>query len=172
MPRISFIKIINYLELLAANHVDIKKAYRWNVSEVSGKLRSGIKLPIMLIDAVETQTNGDQTKTIHNNTTAVTILGKPNTSTGNLDQYEAQNEVLDFCQQICFDIEQRILYDATQVKDSNGNKNWLYGMADKNSFHFFKIGPLFSDGLYGYRFELSLSNKISSCVDKTKWKDL
>ena len=76
MPRISFLNIINYLEQLAANHVDIKQSYRWNVSEVSGALRSGIELPVMLIDAVETQTKGDATKTIHVNTTAFTILGK------------------------------------------------------------------------------------------------
>ena len=172
MPRISFLNIINYLEQLAANHVDIKQSYRWNVSEVSGALRSGIELPVMLIDAVETQTKGDATKTIHVNTTAFTILGKPNTRTGNLDQYEAQNEVLDFCQQICFDIENRILHDASIPKGANGSKNWLYGLVDKNSFHHFKIGPIFSDGLYGYRCELTLKNQVSLCPDVNKWSDL
>lgn len=172
MPKISFLNIVNYLEELAINHVDIKDSYRWNISEVSGALRKGINLPVKLIDAVETQTKGDKTKTIHNNTTAFTILGKPNTLTGNLDQYDAQNEVLEFCQQICFDIETRILNDAEKVKDSNGNKNWLYGLVDKGSFHHFKVGPLFSDGLYGYRCELALKNQVSTCVDKSKWNDL
>ena len=171
MPRISFLNIVNYLESLAQKHIDIKNSYRWNVSEVSGALRSGIDLPVMLIDAIETQTKADATKTIHVNTTAFTILGKPNTRTGNLDQYDAQNEVLDFCQQICFDIEKRILNDSEQVKDSNGAKNWLYGLVDQNSFHHFKVGPLFSDGLYGYRCEVSLKNIVSKCVDSNKWND-
>jgi hypothetical protein len=171
MPRISFLNIVNYLENLAEKHIDIKNSYRWNVSEVSGALRSGIELPVMLIDAVETQTKGDNTKTIHVNTTAFTILGKPNTRTGNLDEYEAQNEVLDFCQQICFDLESRILEDATLSKANDGSKNWLYGLVDKNSFHHFKIGPIFSDGLYGYRCEVSLKNLVSTCVDNNKWND-
>lgn len=171
MPRISFLNIINYLEQLAVNHVDIKKSYRWNVSEVSGALRSGIELPVMLIDAVETQTKANNTKTIHVNTTAFTILGKPNTRTGNLDQYEAQNEVLDFCQQICFDIEQRIINDAS-ISRKNGVKNWLYGLVDKNSFHHFKLGPIFSDGLYGYRCELTLKNQVCTEPNVYKWNDL
>ncbi|WP_340074560.1 hypothetical protein [Leptobacterium sp. I13] len=172
MPRVSFLDVINYLEQLVANHVDVKTAYRWNVSEISGALRSGIELPVMLIDAVETQTLGDNTKTLHINSTAFTILGKPNTRTGNLDQYEAQNETLDYCQQICFDLEQRILYDSENVKDANGNKSWLYGLVDKNSFHHFKVGPLFSEGLYGYRCELSLKNQVGMAPDGAKWADL
>jgi len=172
MPRISFLDIISYFEALGRNHVDIKQTYRWNVSEVSGAIRSGIELPVMLIDSIETQTGGSDSKTLHKNHTAFTILGKPNTQTGNLDEYQAQNETLDFCQKISFEMEARILEDASQIKDANNNKNWLYGMVDKNSFHHFKIGPIFSDGLYGYRCELALSNQVPSCADKNKWKDL
>lgn len=172
MPRVSFLKIINYLESLAENHVDIKSSYRWNVSEVTGQLRNGLDLPVQLIDAVETQTKGDRKKTIHSNSTAFTVLGKPNTSTGNLDEYEAQNEVLNYCQGICFDLETRILHDAEQVKDKYGNKNWLYGLVDKNSFHHFKVGPLFTDGLYGYRCEVTLKNLVNTIPVSDKWTDL
>lgn len=172
MPRISFLTIVNYLESLATLHVDIKDQYRWNASEFSGALRKGVELPVMLIDAIETQTGGDKTKTIHNNSGAFTILGKPNTRTGNLDAYAAQNEVLDYCQTICFDIETRILSDSENIKDTNGDKNWLYGLVDKNSFHTFKLGPVFSDGLYGYRTEFTLKNLVPTCPDSSKWSDL
>lgn len=172
MPRVSFLDVTNYLASLATTHVDIQGSYRWNISEVSSALRSGVPLPVMLIDAIETNTQGDASKTLHLNSTAFTILGKPNTKTGDLDQYQAQNEVLDYCQQICFDLEQRILYDAKQVKDSNNNKNWLYGLVDTSSFHHFKVGPIFSDGLYGYRTELILKNHIPLLPDSSKWSDL
>lgn len=172
MPRVSFLNIVNYLEDLAKNHTDIKDSFRWNVAEVSGALRSGIQLPVMLIDAVETQTKADATKTIHINTTAFTILGKPNTRTGNLDEYEAQNATLDYCQQICFDIEKRIIYDGNLPKTPNDTRNWLYGLVDKNSFHHFKVGPLFTDGLYGYRCEVSLKNQVSTEPNKDKWTDM
>jgi hypothetical protein len=172
MPRVSFLTIVNYLEQLAANHTEINGSYRWNSSEFSGSLRKGVALPVMLIDAVETQTSGDHKKTIHSNMTAFTILGKPNIKTGNMDTYAAQNEVLDFCQQLCFDIETRIIHDAEQVSDAEGNQNWLYGMVNKNSFHHFKIGPIFTDGLYGYRCELTLKNQECTLPDASKWEDL
>jgi hypothetical protein len=172
MPRISFLAIVNYLESLAVSHIDIKSSYRWNSLEFSGKLRSGVELPVMLIDSVETQTDGDNTKTIHNNMTAFTILGKLNTKTGNLDEYQAQNLVLDFCQNICFDLETRILYDSDQIKDAQGNKNWLYGMVDRKSFHHFKVGPIFTDGLYGYRCEVTINNQECVIPDSSKWDDL
>lgn len=169
----NFLKITGYLENLADQHVNINSKYRWNVNEVTGALRKGIDLPVMLIDAVETQSQGaNTTSLIHSNTTAFTILGKPNTRTGNLDKYQAQNEVLEHCQTICFELQNRILHDAEQPKDSAGNKNWLYGLVDKNAFHFFKVGPLFSDGLYGYRCELTLKNKVCTEVDTTKWSGL
>ena len=171
MPRISFLNIVNYLEELANNHVAIQTSFRWNVLEASGKLRAGIELPVMLIDSIETQTNASNTKTIHINTTAFTILGKPNTRTGNLDEYEAQNQTLDYCQQICFDIEQRIISDANNPIKNGGN-NWLYGLLDKNSFHHFKVGPVFSDGLYGYRCEVSLKNQVCTEPNPDKWNDL
>lgn len=171
MPRVSLLTVVNYLEALADKNTDIKDKYRWNVSEVTGKLRKGVDLPVMLIDAVETQTSGDKTKTNHTNATAFTILGKPNTKTGNLDEYDAQNEVLDFCHQISLETETRILHDASLPK-INGVKNWLYGMVDKNSFHHFKVGPLFSDGLYGYRCEVALKNQVCTTPDVSKWDDL
>lgn len=172
MSRVSFLKIVNYLESLATHHAEIKGQYRWNVSEFSGALRKGVHLPVMLIDPVETHTSGDNKSTVHSNTTAFTILGKPNTKTGNLDEYEAQNEVLEYCQAICFDIEQRIIYDCDQVKDTSGKKNWLYGRIDKNSFKFYKIGAIFTDGLYGYRCELTIKNQVITPFNASLWGDL
>ena len=172
MPKVSFLTIVNYLEGLGEKHSKIKSFYRWNVSEATGAMRKGFDLPVMLIDAVETQTMGNTTKTLHNNKTAFVILGKPNTKTGNLDQYQAQNEVLDYCQQICFDIETRIMHDAQQLKDSDGNKNWMYGLLDKNAFHHFKIGPIFTEGLYGYRCELAIKNQVCTMPDANIWEDM
>ena len=171
MPRITFSQVNNYLKGLATAHVDIKDTYRWNPMEFTGALRNGVELPVMLIDAVETQTSGDTTKTIHKNSTAFTIVGKPNTRTGNLDAYDAQDEVLEFCQAICFDLEDRILHDAT-LPEMGGVKNWLYGLVDKNSISHFKVGPVFIDGLYGYRCEVTFKNTVPLSVNASKFNDL
>lgn len=171
MPRISFLTIVNYLESLASNHVSINDSYRWNVNEAEGEMRSGLSVPILLIDPVEVKPSGDAAKTFHSNMTAFTVLGKPGVSTGKIDSYAEQNEVLEYCQQICFDVQERILHDAT-IPRIGGEKNWMYGLVDKNSFHFFKVGPLFVEQLYGYRCELTLKNKVSLYIDKNKWADL
>ncbi|NKI28271.1 hypothetical protein HCG49_17085 [Arenibacter sp. 6A1] len=172
MPRISFLDIVSFLESLAEAHQDIKGSYRWNVAEFTGKMRKGVELPVMLIDAVETQSSGDKSKRFHGNSTAFTILDKPDTNSGMLDEYQAQNQVLNACQQICFDVEDRILFTASVARDDNNVKNWLYGLVDENSFHHVKVGPIFVDGLFGYRCEVTLKNQIPTVPDISKWKDL
>jgi len=139
MPRISFLDIVTYLESLATKHADINESYRWNVLEASGAMRTGVKLPLTLIDSVETQTAGDNTKTIHKNTTAFTILGKPNTPTAQIDAYAAQNETLDHCQKISFEMEARIIHDAQQIKDANGNKDTLGATPAKLTANGYKV---------------------------------
>jgi|GEM_PF-1393964 len=171
MPRISFLTIVNYLESLASKHTLINDSYRWNLNEVEGQLKSGLTLPVLFIDPVEVKPSGDAAKTFHSNITAFTILGKPGVNTNKLDSYDEQNEVLDYCQQLCFDVQERIMHDAT-IARIDDEKNWMYGLVDKSSFHFFKVGPLFTDQLYGYRCELTLKNKVSLYIEKNKWTDL
>ncbi|ALU74348.1 hypothetical protein AUW17_03270 [Tenacibaculum dicentrarchi] len=172
MPRIDFKTITNYLENLADANIEIASKYRWNVTEFTGNLRSGIALPVKLIDAVEVQTSGNNTQRSHNNIVAFTVLDKPNTRTGNANEYDAQNEVLNRCQNICFDIETRILHDATNIKDADGNRNWLYGRVEEGSFRFYKMGPIFTDTLYGYRCEFALKNQVCKIPDASKWNDM
>jgi hypothetical protein len=172
MPRISFTQITQYLEKLADAHVDVNDKYRWNAGEFTARLRTGVNLPVVLIDAVETQSSGDNTKTIHSHSTAITVLGKDQTYTGKIDSYQKQNEVLEMCQKICFDFETRIIDDASKLVDDQGSKNWLYGHVDKNSFHHFKVGPVFTDGLFGYRCEITIKNQVPTNVEALNWHDL
>lgn len=171
MPKISFLDIVNYLENLAENHTEINSSYRWNVAEMEGNLRSGLLLPVMLIDAIETKSEGSPGKFFHVNTTAVTILGKENTPTASMDDYENQNIVLNFCQGICFEIESRIVHDS-KIAKINDLSNWLFGMVDLNSIQHFKIGPITSDSLYGYRLEFTIKNNVPKMPTISKWNDL
>lgn len=169
MPNITFLNIVSYLESLAEKHVGIKSNFRWNIEEAGGAMRSGIEYPVMLIDPVEVKTEGDYSKLFHYNNTAITILAKPSTRQGN--QFESQNEVLNECQQICFDLENRIINDS-RSRIIEEQKNWLYNLVDINSFQFFKMGPLFTDNLYGYRLEIQIKNSVIKEIDKDKWTDL
>jgi len=175
MPRISFDTLLTLLETQASNHVDINDSYRWNASEFTGTLRSGTNLPVMLIDAPETQSSGSKKSRFHNNTIAITVLGKEGVPTAKVDSYDNQNEVLNFCQSICFDIETRLLSIASSPTVKSGQaqvKNWLYGLIDENSFHHFKVGPIFTERLFGYRCEITIKNQVSTVPDPAKWEDL
>ena len=130
----TFKKIIDYLTDLGSKHVDIKDAYRFNHLEISGSLKKGVNKSFMLIDPVEVQPSKTPVTTTHNNKCAFTILGKEGVSTAKLDAYDAQNEVLDWCQAIAFEVAARITEDA-----SNSANKWLYGAIDINSFHYYKL---------------------------------
>jgi hypothetical protein len=171
MPRVSYNTIIEYLDFLASNHVNIADSYRWNVSDISGAFRKGVALPVMLIDPIENHPQGDAVKIINDNMTAITILGKPNTTTAQLDSYSQQNIVLNYTYELCLDVMKRILSDAQKIT-INGSKNWMYGMVDVSSFHILNIGPVFTDRLYGYRMEIVFKNTESLIVDESKWNDL
>lgn len=164
--KISFLSIISYLENLAAQHNNILSVYRWNKVEFQNNIKRGVSLPVMLIDSPETQAEGENARTFHNHSLAITILGKEGVRTDQIDDTDKQNEVLDYCQQIAFEVMARIVDDSLQVN------HWLYGKVDKQSFHYFKVGPAFSDGLYGYRVEFNVKSKESYVLDATKWADL
>lgn len=167
MPNISFLDIVNYLENLADNHNDVASKFRWNFGEISNAIRNDISYPVMLIDSVEVNLEGNTKSRFHKHQCAFTILAKPN----NPHSYEDQNNVLNQCQKICFEICKRIIHDGEQY-EINDEKNWLYGLVDISSFTFQKGGPLFSDGLYGYRCEFAIKNQISTVIDEDIWSDL
>ena len=170
MPNISFEVLINYFEDLADKHVDIKSHYRWNISEIAEAMRSGVEYPVMAIDSPEVSTSGDRSSRFHYNSMAFTILAKPENIRG-ADKYAEQNEVLNECLQIGYDVENRIVADSAQ-RERNGEKNWLYNLLDLSSFNFQKVGPIYTDGLYGYRCEFLIKNAVPKVVDASKWNDL
>lgn len=170
MPNISFNILISYLEELADKHVDIKSHFRWNISEVTGAMRSGIEYPVMAIDSPEVSTSGDRSSRFHYNSMAFTILAKPENIRG-ADKYAEQNQVLNECLQICYELEKRIVADSA-LRARAGEKNWLYNLLDINSFNFQKIGPIYSDGLFGYRCELLIKNSVPKGLDASKWTDI
>lgn len=163
--NVTFETIVSYLENLATQHIDVAEHFRWNKTELQGSLRSGVNLSLMLIDAPETQEEFPNNKSFHNHSCAITILGKSGVDTSKIDNYANQNEVLDHCQQICFEIAKRIKYDGQLP-------GWMYGLVVGESFHYFKVGPIFSNGYYGYRCEFNIKAKADCVVDTAKWGDL
>lgn len=163
----SFEQIIGFLTNLGNQHVDINTVIRFNRLELSGALRAGAQKSIMLLDAIEITTQKTSNVQVHLNQCAFTILGKPNVSTARIDDYETQNEVLQHTQTIAFEVATRIKTEAEKIAN-----DWLYGNLVKDSFTFFKVGPVFTENLYGYRCEFVIRSNEVYEVDVTKWSDL
>jgi len=170
--KASFKKIVDYLTNNGLQHVDINDVFRWNKLELSGSLRNGVNLTAMLIDSIETTVSTPNSKKFHHNQGAFTILGKPNVSTSKIDSYIEQNEVLDHCQTIAFEMAARLIYDARVTALNNAELKWLYNNIEADSFHFFKVGPVFTNQLYGYRCEFTIKAKETYEPNPIKWNDL
>lgn len=169
--KASFKKIVDYLTNLGTQHIDIADVFRWNKLEFSGSLRTKIPGTVMLIDSIEIKPLATNSKIINQNYCAFTILGKSGVSTAKLDAYAQQNEVLDFCQGVAFEIMARLFYDA-ETTNLQGVLKWLYNNVEKDSFHLFKVGPVFTEQLYGYRCEFTIKAPEIYTIDTTKWQDL
>lgn len=166
-PKASFNQIVEFLETIGGLHTEVNSVFRWNRTELSGSLRNGKQKSIMLIDAVEVNTDSPANNNVHLNQCAFTILGKDGVSTAKIDSYANQNIVLQHTQQIAFEIATRIQREA-----ANPNLSWLYGNLEKGSFNFFKVGPIFTENLFGYRCEFTIKTTEVYKLDPTKWTDI
>jgi len=169
--KASFKKIVDFLTNLGTQHVDINSVYRWNRLELTGTFRTGAPLSAMLIDSIETFVTNPNSRSYNQNNCAFTILGKAGVSTAKIDSYAQQNEVLEHTQEIAFEVAARIK-DAALNTNLLGPLKWLYGNVEQDSFHFYKVGPVFTEQLYGYRCEFTIKTKQSYQPDPTKWNDL
>lgn len=167
-PNIDFEKIVKYLEDLGSKHVDINKTVRWNRAELQGQMRTENLESIMLIDAPEFQSEGSQNN-IHSILCAFTILGKKNVATPKIDDYDKQNEIIDHCLNICFEVAARIQRDA--YESSNEKLKWLYAALQKASYQYIKVGPIFTNHLYGYRCQFEIRSPEVYKLDPAKWTD-
>jgi hypothetical protein len=170
-PKSPFQKIVNFLMDLGNNHNDIQQVFRWNRMELNGSFRHNPNQTNMLIDSVEVFVTNPNHNNFSQNNCAFTILGKQDVSTAKLDAYNEQNEVLEHCLEIAFEVASRIKYESTET-NLQGELKWLYNNVELDSFHFFKVGPVFTQQLYGYRCEFTIKQKQCLKPDINKWKDL
>jgi hypothetical protein len=165
-PEASFLKIVTLITSLGEKHKDIDDVFRWNRLELAGALRRSANNTIMLIDAVEVMPSSVG-KSAHSNNCAFTILGKKDVKTDKIDSYAEQNEVLEHCLLIAFEVAARLILEANDPA-----VKWLYGNITKGAFTYNKVGPLFTNNLFGYRCEFTINSIEKYIVDQSKWIDL
>jgi hypothetical protein len=166
-PEASFLKIVTLITSLGEKHIDIDDVFRWNRLELAGALRRGANKTIMLIDAVEVDTDSPSNNSVHQNKCSFFILGKEGVKTDKIDSYAEQNEVLEHCMLTAFEVAARLVLEATDTTNK-----WLYSNIERGSFTYTKVGPLFTNNFFGYRCQFTIKSMEKYIVDQVKWTDL
>jgi len=152
---------------IVALHKDIKRFHkgingfcRFNYDELADQFRNGVATPALALSshsaALEINPNGSTTFNAKDiSFLLVDYTGKP-------DEYDKQEVVLDALEDIALDI-------ATYLeKLSKDPSHWLYGLFDRKSFKYEKVGPLW-DSMYGWNVMYQLKNKESMVLDPERW---
>lgn len=164
--------IINKLAEIGESHTGIKSHYKWNLAEFfdfSVAVREGYNVTLMTYESPTVVPSNEESNLHLDWNCGFNILGKEGVETYEIDNQQAQNEVLNHCLEIAFEVMRKLILDASIpfVKDV---PNPWYSVLKKLSFSFTKIGPVTANNLYGYRCEFSLNPKFKTSVDISKWK--
>lgn len=156
--------LLDYFENINSNLKDFpdKSFFRMDIEEIFGAFRRGINMPAMSVESPE----GEATKSSPSNnfigrTFAFNIMAMPKKG-----DFEEQNRIIDQCEQIGWKIIARMRFDNTDPK------SLIYNKFKVSSVRFHKIGPLFNEELYGYRFTGEIGSSESLQVNKDDWEDL
>ena len=163
--NISHQTIIGYLQNLVDQHTDIRieDFYRMDISEILGAMKTSIQYPCFALESHEGNFDSSSAmNSLENKIFAFSILKKP--EYGN---FEDQNTALDDCELIGKQFLARMRYDSAQ------ETSLLHKLFSLGNVNYHKVGPLYTDHLYGYRFEISLlPDKTSMKVTPENWTDI
>lgn len=156
--------IIDYFENINLKLKDFgeNSFFRMDLTEIQGKIRSGINFPALAVESPD----GDAEKSIDQNSVisrmfAFTVYMNPEK-----ENYNEQNEMVDLCEIIGKKILARMRYDARIPE------HLLFNKFKVSSAKWIKVGPIFTEGLYGYRFTGIIEGNEPLKVDPEDWDDI
>lgn len=154
-------KIVQFHKGIATANKEIKGFYRFNIAELTGKLRSGIQTPVLMLEShsLSLRENQNKTTTFADRNISFLLLD----FAGKSDNYDKQEEVLDDLENVALDI-------AAYLKHCHNDKSsWLFGMIQNDTFQIQKVGPIL-DNMFGWNVLYTLKNHEPMCYDATKWE--
>jgi hypothetical protein len=154
-------KIVEFHKAIATAHVGINGFYRFDITELTGRLRSGIQTPVLMLESHSTDLaeNSNKTVTFANRRVSFLLLN----FSGKVDNYDLRESVLDDLENVALDIV------AFLKKCRNDKTHWLYGMIDIDTVQVEKVGPLL-DNMFGWNVIYTLKNHEPMCYDEAKWE--
>ncbi len=153
--------LVTYFKYLADNYILLKGFFRMDLTEIQGAFRSKADFPCMVLESHEGDLGkSSKQSTVNDRTFAFTIYTKPKKA-----DYDNQNEKLALAEQIGLAIIARMKHDAT-VKD-----HLIYNKFLVADVSYAKVGPVFNEQLYGYRFIGSIAGAEPLKYNKEDWLD-
>lgn len=150
-----------YFKNLATSHKQIHGFFRMNLSEIQGYFRKGIELPALVLESYDGGIGGSKISTDINRGFAFTIYLKPAAN-----NFDAEDEKLSIAERIGLEIIARMHLDSFNPE------SLLFNQFDKNTVEYHKVGPIFTEGFFGFRFFGEFKGLHSLKVDPNIWKDL
>tara|TARA_R110001592_G_scaffold268269_3_gene534512 strand:- start:29015 stop:29506 length:492 start_codon:yes stop_codon:yes gene_type:complete len=163
MAAINYQTINAYFDDLQQKHVDLKSFFRFDLSEIMGKMRNGVEYPALLLEdtALSLADNGAQNKSESFEVSFLVL------KTSKPKEYDLTELALADCLEIAKEIERRLQADAENPS------HWLYNRYDQSQTNFHKVGPIFADTCWGYRCSIILTNTdVQRLPTAAKWSDL
>ncbi|MAF36840.1 hypothetical protein CL622_07015 [archaeon] len=156
------LEYINYMQSLADNLNGLNDFFRIDLTEIRQGFRSGVQMPCMALESYEgdfSQSSIQQSVNIR--TWAFTIFDNP----ANRD-FNDQNQKLSGVEQLGLKILARMR------KDSLTPGHILHNLFYVEDCRYSKVGPLFTEKLYGYRFVGQFLMHQPLTVNPEDWQDI
>lgn len=153
-------QIVQFHKKIAKAHKGINGFYRFNFQEITGRFRSGVETPALLLEShsIDLSENDNKTATFANRAISFLLLD----FTGTSDDYDKQEHVLDCTENIALDI---IAYFKKLYKEQDE----FFKDLELSKVSIEKVGPIF-DNMYGWNVTYTLKNREPMCYDANQWK--
>lgn len=158
---VSHQSLVDYFQNIATQLIGLEDFFRMDLTEIQSAFRSTAKLPCLVLESHEGSLEDSNTQTnINDRTFAFTVYLKPKNG-----DYDDQNMKLDTAEKLGLKIIARMRYD------SNRPGNILHNRFKVNTVTYAKVGPVFNERLYGYRFIGSIKGLETLKLNPADWSD-
>lgn len=162
MATITHSIIVNYFSDLQKKLNGLEDFFRMDLTEIQGAFRSDADFPCLVVESHQSDLGKSQINhSVNDRSFAFTVFLNPE-----IGNYSEQNEMLDISEELGFKIIARMRYDATKPD------HFLFNRFKVSSVQNQKVGPLFNEHLYGYRFTGEITAAQSLIVNTEDWTDI
>lgn len=156
MRESPFEQFSTYFEDVANRHPEIKWFYEIDEDEIIGGLRSKVKYPCMMLEFPEPSGFDNSTNTDVKLPSGLAIL-----SPCKQGDFAKRREIL-------ISHEKMILDVVSQMKQDRILGNFFL---DVNQLKWSKVGPMFTDNLYGWRLDFQIQRWLDLNFYEDQWNE-